>query len=301
MTCNPAKPEAASSPRLAVLTSVETRHRHFARALCRSGRVRAVLYAPPAYMPAAVDAADLDPRDRAVVIEHFTERARQEEAFFGHDADWVESSSTCRVFRVEPGRMNTPQTAAWLAGCGVDTVLVFGTDLIKPPLLEPARRRMINMHLGLSPYYRGTATNFYPLLNGEPELVGATIHLIDAGIDTGPILQHARPAIVAEDRPHTIGCKAIAAGIAAMASVVQRLRAGEPLIGVPQWKDPRARVYLRRDYHPRQVVELYRKWETLVGGYFQKGPQHDPLLIGDPSYFSGEPSPAGLATTTGSG
>ena len=54
-------------------------------------------------------------------------------------------------------------------------------------------------------------TNFWPLVNGEPEYCGATIHFLDVGVDTGPIIAHVRPEIAAGDGPHDIGNKTIVA------------------------------------------------------------------------------------------
>ena len=45
--------------------------------------------------------------------------------------------------------------------------------------------------MGVSPYYRGTDCNFWALYDGNPHLVGATIHYISEGLDSGPILYHA--------------------------------------------------------------------------------------------------------------
>ena len=61
--------------------------------------------------------------------------------------------------------------------------------------------------------------------------------------------------------PHTIGCKTIIAGIDAMIDVLGRLAAGT-LMPVPQWAVKRPRLYLRKNYHPRQVVELYQKLDA---------------------------------------
>ena len=214
-----------------------------------------------------MDTAGLTAEEAGIVAEHFAERSRQEKIFFGHDDDFVLADRGCAVRHLPPGTLNTPETLAFLESAAVDTVVVYGTNLIKSPLLDRWPARMINMHLGLSPYYRGTATNFYPLLNEEPQYVGATIHLLDAGIDRGPILRHARPEIVADDRPHTIGCKAILAGIAAMLTVLRDLERGD-LHPVPQWTIDHPRLYLRKDYHPRQVVELYRKIDAgLISRY----------------------------------
>jgi len=270
--------------RIGVLTSIETRHRYFARSLLERFQVSAVVYTRPGYAPASLDTSDLEPEESRLVAEHFAERDQQEHRFFGHDADFIADSAECGVETIGPGELNSSETVALLESHEVDTVVVYGTDLIRPPLLGICQGRMINMHLGLSPYYRGTATNFYPLLNGEPEYVGATIHLIDAGIDTGPILRHARPTIVADDEPHTIGCKAILAGIEAMVSVLERLKRDGRLAGVSQWTEPTAKLYLRKNYHPRQVVEMRRKIDSgMIRRFVQNGSRATKALrlIGD--------------------
>jgi methionyl-tRNA formyltransferase len=248
--------------KIGILTSVETRHRYFVSRLCERVSVAAVVYERTGFAPATVEAGDLTPAEARIVSEHFAERARQEEVFFGAQSEVVIDSATVGVRTIDPGQLNSAETLEFLRARDVDTVVVYGTNLIAPPLIDAWPGRMINMHLGLSPYYRGTATNFYPLLNEEPEYVGATIHLIDAGIDSGPIVKHARPTIVAGDQPHTIGCKAILAGIDAMIAVLARLAQGGMVEAVPQWPVANPRVYLRKDYHPRHTVELYRKLDA---------------------------------------
>lgn len=274
--------------RLGILTSVEARHRYFVRALRERCEVVAVGYEETGYQPATILPADLSDTEARIVTDHFAERTRQEERFFGaalrQDPQGMHSerpanrdevpnarpASDLRRWQIPPGTLNSAATLRYLESAGVDTLVVYGTNLVRQPLLSRFAGRILNMHLGLSPYYRGTATNFYPLLNEEPEYVGATIHLIDAGIDSGPIFRHARPDIVADDRPHTIGCKAILAGIDAMIAVLQGFQAGTAR-PVPQWMAPNARLYLRKDYHPRQVVELYRKLDAgLIPRYVQR-------------------------------
>ena len=53
------------------------------------------------------------------------------------------------------------------------------------------KKKAINIHAGVSPYYRGAGCNFWALYDGNPHLVGATIHLLSKGLDSGPILYHA--------------------------------------------------------------------------------------------------------------
>ncbi len=253
-------------PRVAILTSRDLRHRYFVNAVADRFDVVAVGYQDTGYVPADTGADRLDDATGRVLREHFDERSRQERAFFGHNAEPLESAGGCVVRTIDTQSLNTTETADMLGGQSPDVVLVYGTSIIKAPLLDRFAGRMINMHLGLSPYYRGTATNFYPLVNEEPEYVGATIHLIDPGIDSGPIIRHARPDITADDMPHTVGCKAILAGLDAVLRTLGEFGAGR-LESVPQWAVERPRLYLRKDYHSNQVVRLY---ERITDGLFPK-------------------------------
>ena len=256
--------------KLGILTSVQTRHRYFVNRLCSCFDVRAVVYETIAYAPENISPSELTVDEQGIVDRHFEDRACQEERFFGGGAAPIEPDGDCMVLNLAPGLLNDPDTMRSLDAAGVDAVVVFGTNLITAPLLNRFPHRMLNMHLGLSPYYRGTATNFYPLLNDEPEYVGATIHLLDAGIDTGPILRHARPAIVADDGPHTIGCKAIESGIDAMIDVLADFQ-NDRMRPVSQWPVDNPRLCLRRDYDVRQVVELHRKLDAgLIPRYVER-------------------------------
>ncbi len=70
--------------------------------------------------------------------------------------------------------------------------IVFGSSFIKGDLIEfLIKKKALNIHMGISPYYRGTDCNFWALYDGNPHLVGATIHYISKGLDTGPVLYHA--------------------------------------------------------------------------------------------------------------
>jgi len=241
--------------KVGILTSTDTRHRYFVNALRRACNLVAVCYQDTGYSPSKA-AETVNGQTARIVKHHFDERTRQETFFFGHDAERLADSRTCGVAHVTPETLNTPDTVDFLRRRGAEAVVVYGTSLVKEPLLSAFAGRMTNMHLGLSPYYRGTATNFYPLVNDEPEYVGATIHLIDPGIDSGDIIHHARPEIVADDMPHTVGCKAILAGIEKVIQTLGELAAGT-MQSVPQWKPPNARLYLRKHYKPEHVVQLY--------------------------------------------
>ena len=57
-----------------------------------------------------------------------------------------------------------------------DLYIVFGSSFIKGDLVKfLIKKKAINIHMGISPYYRGTDCNFWALYDNNPHLVGATI------------------------------------------------------------------------------------------------------------------------------
>ncbi|MBU0564601.1 MAG: methionyl-tRNA formyltransferase [Gammaproteobacteria bacterium] len=75
-----------------------------------------------------------------------------------------------------------------------DVYVVFGASYIRGALINYlVARGAINIHMGVSPYYRGSSCNFWALYDGRPEYVGATIHKLSKGLDSGDMLFHVFP------------------------------------------------------------------------------------------------------------
>ena len=65
--------------------------------------------------------------------------------------------------------------------------------------------------MGLSPFYRGTACNFWALYDNNPGYVGATIHYLSKGLDNGDMLFHCVPEIHKTVSPFEFSMRAVAA------------------------------------------------------------------------------------------
>ncbi len=90
-----------------------------------------------------------------------------------------------------------------------DLFVVFGASYIRGPLIDTlVAREAVNIHMGTSPYYRGSSCNFWALYDGRPEYVGATIHRLSSGLDSGDMLFHAFPAEATAD-PFVYGMQAV--------------------------------------------------------------------------------------------
>ena len=72
-------------------------------------------------------------------------------------------------------------------------ILLFGTEILSEEWLKRFRNKIINIHLGLSPYYRGSATLFWPFYNNDIGHLGTTIHETVSKVDAGRIIKNIYP------------------------------------------------------------------------------------------------------------
>ena len=86
-----------------------------------------------------------------------------------------------------------------LAAFRPDVVLVNGTRIIRARVLDSVEAAFVNVHAGITPQYRGVHGGYWALYSGDAANFGATIHLVDKGVDTGPVLAHVRTAPGAAD------------------------------------------------------------------------------------------------------
>ena len=89
-----------------------------------------------------------------------------------------------------------------------DIYIVSGAGYAKGPICDfLIAHNAYDIHMGVSPYYCGGASNFWAMYDRRPDYVGATIQLHAEEIDTGPILFHVFPQSEAME-PFLLGMKA---------------------------------------------------------------------------------------------
>jgi folate-dependent phosphoribosylglycinamide formyltransferase PurN len=81
---------------------------------------------------------------------------------------------------------NSPRAIARLKQWSPDVLIFTGGNILKQEVLDIPRLGVLNSHLALLPEIRGMSSPEWSLLCNVP--LGITIHFMDSGIDTGPIL-----------------------------------------------------------------------------------------------------------------
>ena len=125
---------------------------------------------------------------------------------------------------IRPGDLNRLGLKGLRSALESDVYVVFGSSFIKGDLCDfLSENSALNIHVGTSPYYRGSSCNFWAMYDGNPDYVGATIHQLTKGLDSGPMLFHALPGPGTGD-PFLLGMLAVKA---AHEGLVHHLQSGE--------------------------------------------------------------------------
>lgn len=96
------------------------------------------------------------------------------------------------------------ETARRLHDAGVELVCLAGfLRLVKRPLLERFPQRILNIHPSLLPAFPGLESWKQALDAGVSE-TGCTVHYVDAGMDTGPIILQETVPVLADDTPESL-------------------------------------------------------------------------------------------------
>ncbi len=174
------------------------------------------------------------------------------DAQFAHD--WHDLHPDIPVLWADA--INADSVRDRLAAEQPDVLLDHGTAIVKPAVIDTAPLAL-NLHWGLSPYYRGTRCTQWALLHHDPLNIGVTVHRLAQKIDAGDILGQRRATIEPPDTVLSINMKLTALGTAIVLAALDDLAAGRELTFAEQ--------DLTRGY-----LTLNRQWSGDLGRHVAK-------------------------------
>lgn len=191
--------------KIIILTGNELRHQYFKKKLSLDNRFSIIT----TYCEAAENIIDKAAAEQTTTkrTEHILARQQSEIDFFEEFINATQDKSNSLF--MERGDINNEENIQRIVSANPDLIVVYGASILHQNLLSHFPKKILNVHLGLSPYYRGVATNFWPLVHNLPECVGATFMYVDAGIDTGEIIHQLRAEYEDYDTPSAIGNRLI--------------------------------------------------------------------------------------------
>ena len=239
-----------------VLCGRSPRHLYVANRLCRAANVVAIVQETGSHLTFKKVLNILHPNNFVRKAWRWLRERRRDmtgnegQFFFG---DVVPSLDRPDLVISVP-HINDPEVVRLADRLQPDLIAVFGTSLIRGPLLTRGRLGVVNLHGGLSPEYRGADCTFWALYNEEPEKVGCTLHFIDAGIDSGRLIAHICPEVHDGDDELTLFWRGVCDSAEAYAELLDRLGHGESFGKAQAGKGRLYQVKDRRRQHERYVA-----------------------------------------------
>ena len=208
---------------------------------------------------------DQNQKSSILQTRHVNARSQSEQDFFGDTILSISDFSNPK--KIKKGDINALSVVAEIMSYQPDLIICYGSSLIKSMLLKKFMGRFLNVHLGLSPYYRGSGTNVWPLVDRQPQMVGATFMHIDAGIDTGRIIHQIRAALMLGDSPHTIGNRLIKN----MTEMYCKIILAFDNLTEEIQPDDLGKLYLQKDFDAQSCSTLYKNFrDGMVSDYLDE-------------------------------
>ena len=157
--------------------------------------------------------------------------------------------------------INDERVGAAVQSALADICVMTCTTRLSTATIQTIGVPIINIHGGYLPDYRGCHCFFSAILDRRFDAIGSTIHFVNAGLDTGDVIEVARPAIRASDDPERLYSRAERLAAQRLAELLEGYEQGIQLLC--QQQAFRGRLVLRR--HRTPVTDIRFWWERKTG------------------------------------
>ena len=148
----------------------------------------------------AVRAGTLDAEIRVVLSDVPGAKILGRAQAHGIPSQWLD----CSPYKTKLDGEAERNCISILNGYGVDTVVLAGfMRIVKPGLLSAFPLRVLNIHPALLPAFPGICA-WRQALDYGAKVAGCTVHFVDEGTDTGPIIIQKAVPVLEGDTPETL-------------------------------------------------------------------------------------------------
>ncbi len=187
-------------------------------------------------------------------MENFEMTEKKHLINFVKKADFPKHS---KIIECRKGGINDFEITKKVLNSQAEVFVVYGTSLIKKEILS-TKKPFINIHLGLSPYYKGMACSFWPFYNNEPEYNGVTVLNLDNGIDSGDIIHQGLVSLEKNDSIHDGSIKGIISAVKLIIKSLEEFSLNKLKFN-KQIKN-KGRTYFQKDLNEKIIHEVHKKW-----------------------------------------
>ncbi len=201
-------------------------------------------------------------------IMHFKKREEEENLGYGTLNPDDVFGKIDHIF-CDSDSFHSNETINFIKNKNFDICLIFGTDMIRDKLFTILPKYKINLHLGISPYYKGSATLFWPFHDLMPQFAGATFHQISPSPDAGEILHHSVPLLEKGDTLHRVAVNTVKKATADILKILNYK------INPDKWnffeQKSNGKIFMSNDFHASHLKLIYNTFNDDIVDHFLNG------------------------------
>ena len=204
-------------------------------------------------------------KQNKIVKKHIDLRNKNETIFF---KEFVKKNKNYKYINIKNRKINEHENIDLVRKEKFDYIISYGCSIISSVFINHFKNRFINIHLGLSPYYKGAGTNFFPFANKELQFCGSTIMKISKKIDGGRIIHQIRPKFNYNDNIHTVGNKIIKKTAADLCELLTKKKIIKSYNIKTNYK---TKTYKKKDFNKNTLVSALNNLKNgLIKDYILK-------------------------------
>lgn len=204
--------------------------------------------------------------DENLFNRHFEDRERSEYRAFGSidHTRWE-----IPTLKVETSELNSLKVKERIIELNPDIVISYGVHKLSEDLLDVFPVYSWNIHGGLSPWYRGNTTLFWPFYFLKPNWSGMTIHRLTSQLDGGGIIHHSVPQLEHGDGIHDVACKAVKQVALDLVTILKLILSGGSVEEVPQKSS--GKLFTSIDWEPHHLRVIYEQFNNDIVDHYLNG------------------------------
>ena len=233
---------------LLAITGNQLSHKYFVNQLVSHFKLSAV-FIEKVHYPDPLFNSD---KERKTWKEFFLNRQKTEESLLRFSEN-NHAQNNPKIFKIEKGCLNSNKTLQLIHKFNPAKIIVFGASLLGSKHLHLYPDCILNLHVGLSQYYRGSSCNFWPIHDLKPQLLGATVHFVSKRIDGGNIVIQDTIDLDKRDSEFVLMTKPIILGTKLMIEAIKQTNTDLANKGTPQNK---GNLYQIKDFTPKAIIKV---------------------------------------------
>lgn len=260
--------------KLLIIVGTQLRHQYFLSKLVKNfNTVGIIEFKRTLVAPPKIDNSVFSSEDLKIEEAHLEKLQNKEKEYFLKEVMTLDKTNYTIKTVSTTEELNSKEIVDWVKKLDCDVMLDYGSGILSNSFLDVLPDWKINLHGGLSPYYKGSATLLWPFYMQQPELAGATFHLLSKKIDAGDIIHHSRPVMYENDSVSDIGCRTIIQASSDIIKILNKLDKEKELL---LYSQKTGKLFLEKDYKPsiiRVVNDLFNR--GMIKEYILNKPQID--------------------------